>query len=191
MGTSGGVSTPRISAGNFVDVGQFVPARDRWSGTGVGPGSSGVLMLSYFFADHSETISTLTAFSGSTAAGATPTLCRMGLYTVAANGDIALAASTPNDTTLFAAINTAYAKALSVPLAITVGTFYATALLVVTGAAVPTFHGVQHPATGVLNTTSRLSPPFVGRVTGQTDLPASVAAGTIVGYQAQAAIQLS
>lgn len=190
MGSSGRLMQ-RVSAGNAVDVGQFVPARDRWTGNGVGAGSSGVMLLCYFYADHSETISTLTGFSGATAAGATPTLCRMGLYTVAANGDISLAASTPNDTTLFAATSTAYPKALSVPIAIAQGAFYATALLVVTAATVPTFHGVQYPATAVLNATTRVSPPFAGRVTGQADLPGSVVAGSIIGFQAVVAMQLS
>lgn len=190
MGSSGG-GFRHVSAGNSVDVGQIVPARDRWGTNAAGGGSSGVLLLSYFYADRTETISTLTAFSGSTAAGATPTVCRMGIYTVAANGDVALAASTPNDTSLFAAINTAYPKALSASYGLTLGAFYATGLLVVTGAAVPTFHGVQYPATAVLNSTSRMAPPFIGRVIGQADLPASVVAASIIGFQASVAMQLS
>lgn len=179
------------SVGNFVDVGQFVPARDRWGSGSNGPGVSGSMALTYFYADHTETISTMTAITGATAAGATPTLCRMGIYTVAANGDITLVASTPNDTTLFAAANTAYPKGLSSSYGLIQGALYTTALIVVSGATIPLFHGVQYPSTAPMNTVARVSPAFIGRVTGQTDLPASVAVGSITGLQTQIGIQLS
>ncbi len=171
-------------------VGEFVPPRSRLGSNAIGY-ASGTLVLSYFTAHKSETITTLTAYSGATAAAATPTLCRMGIYSVAGNGNLTLVASTPNDTTLFATINTAYAKALSVSWAKVAGTRYATALLVVSGATMPTFHGVQLAATGPANTFVREDPAIIGRVLSQTDLPASITVGSIVGLQSHTAMKLS
>ncbi len=171
-------------------VGEFVPRRERISSNAVGI-PSGTLALTYWTADKSEAITTLTAFTGTTAAAATPTLCRMGIYSVADNGDITLVAATPNDTALFAATNTAYAKSLSGTFTKVAGVRYATAFLVVSGATMPTFHGIQFPATGPTNTIVRVTPPIIGRVTSQTDLPASVAAASVVGYQAIVAMQLT
>src|SRR5690348_10707358 len=68
----------------------------------------------YFQAAITKQITSLVISSSSTAAGATPTLVRFGLWTVAANGDLTLVASTANDTTLLASTFTAYTKALSV-----------------------------------------------------------------------------
>lgn len=184
------VSFTRLSEpGDILTVGQVVPRRSRLM-SAVSQ-VSGTLVLTYFYADRSETISTLTVWTRNIAAAATPTLCRMGLYSVAGNGDLTLVASTPNDTALFGAVDTAYPKALSTPVAITRGTQYATALLVVTAATAPNFHGYQYLSTSPINTIVRLSPPMVGRVTSQTDLPSSVSAGSIVGYQASTGMQLS
>lgn len=184
----------RASVGNSLDVGQMVPARDRWNSTAVGPGTSGNLALAYFQADRSETINTLTAFTGATAAGATPTLCRYGLFTVAVSGDITLVAATVNDTALFAAVNTAYPKALSASYGLTADALYAVGLIVVTATTMPTFHGVSYAVTAPYNTVSRLSPAMTGRVTGQTDLPTiggTIPAGSIIGLGTATAVQLS
>jgi hypothetical protein len=171
-------------------AGEFIPARNLMTGNGIAVATQ-TLYLTYFTADKTETISTLTAFTGGTAAGATPTLCRYGIYTVAANGDLTLAASTPNDTALFAAANTDYPKGLSVALSKVAGQRYAHAILVVSGATMPTFHGVQLPATNPTNTFVRYAPAIVGRVTGQTDLPSPISAGSIIGYQGMVAMRLS
>lgn len=136
------------------------------------------LHLTYFTAKKTETEASVKVRTGATAAAATPTLCRMGLYSVAANGDIALIASTPNDTTLFAAANTAYTKAYSVAAQRVAGTRYARGILVVSAAAMPTFFSsaISTPFGNELATAPRLA----AQVTGQADLPASVAAGSLV-----------
>lgn len=103
------------------------------------------------------------------AAGATPTLCRIGIYTVDAANLHTLVASTPNDTTLFAAANTAYTKALSAPLTTVIGTWYVVCILVVTGATMPTFAG--RPASAEYDVTS--GPRLVSRIDSQADLPAT------------------
>ena len=115
----------------------------------------------------------------------------MGVYSVAGNGDLTLVASTPNDTSLFAATFTAYPKALSASLQKTAGARYAAALLVVSGATMPTFHGLQLAATSIISTLTRDNPAIIGRLTGQTDLPNSVAVGSLSGTQIVIATKLS
>lgn len=127
------------------------------------------LRLTYFTAVKSETIASIRMVTGSTAAGATPTLVRAGIYTVAGNGDLTLVASTANDTTLLAAPNTSYTKALSSSYAVTAGTRYAVGLLVVTAAAAPTV-----PAWGgTLNATELVGPRFAASLSGQSNLPST------------------
>lgn len=144
--------------------------------------SSGNLRLAYFTARKSEVVTTLRVTTNSTAAGATPTLVRYGLYTVAANGDITLVASTANDTTLFAAANTAYPKALSAAYTKRAGVRYAIGVLVVTGAAAPTIVGENYGGSGA---DWALAPRLSGIVGGQADLPASVVAASVADTTAR------
>lgn len=176
---------------NDLASGEILPPR-HLIGSGVGgPGASGVLVLNYFTASKTEAINTLAFFSGNTAAGATPTLIRYGVYSSDDTGNLTLLASTANDTSLFAAVNTAYPKALSATWSKLAGQRYAVGILVVTAAAVPTMHGLQLASTGPVNTLSRLAPAIAGRVTAQSDLPSSVSVGSIVGFQFVPAVQLS
>lgn len=143
--------------------------------------ASGALRLSYFTAPEDRTYTGVRVLTGNTAAAATPTLIRFGIYSVAGNGDITLIGSTPNDTTLLAAANTRYSKALSVSTPLTRGSRYAFAHLVVTGAATPTYPGLS-PGSGLissLNLEMGEAPRLGGNVTGQTDLPSSVTAASI------------
>lgn len=172
-------------------TGEFVPGNRLLVGSSSIAATSGTLVLAYFTADKTETIATLTAFTGTTAAAATPTLCRYGVYSVAANGDLTLIASTPNDTTLWAATQTAYPKALSASWSKVAGTRYALALLQVTSATAATFSGCQLSATSAMNTIVRYAPAVVGRVTSQTDLTSPISAGSIIGYQGIVAMLLS
>jgi hypothetical protein len=137
-----------------------------------GGGVSGVLRLTYFTARKTETITQVRVVSGSTAAGATPTVVRFGLYSVAANGDIALIASTANDTALLATINTAYTKALSASVDLVAGTRYAFGILVVSAATMPTFLCL---ATTIGGSELNVAPRISALIAGQADLPASVA----------------
>lgn len=135
------------------------------------------LRLSYFTAIRTEPEASVRVLCGGTAAAATPTLVRIGLYSVAANGDIALIASTPNDTTLFATINTAYTKAYSVAAQLTAGVRYARGILIVTGAATPTFFASL--ASTVFGNELAVAPRLSASVPGQADLPASVVAASL------------
>lgn len=136
---------------------------------------TGTLGLTYFTAYKDQTVASLRTATGNTAAGATPTLCRLGLYSVASNGDLTLIASTPNDTTLWAAATTIYTKALSASVNLARGQRYALACLVVTAAAAPTLVANQPSSIFAAE-----APRLTGQLGGQTDLPASVTAGSVV-----------
>jgi hypothetical protein len=133
------------------------------------------MQLTYFTAALTETCTQAVVNTSTTAAGATPTLVRIGVYSVAANGDLTLIASTPNDTTLLATASTKYAKAFSASFVKTQGQRYAVALLVVSAAAMPSIMG-----NGAMGGTG-LSMLRTGvgrrqaRVASQTDLPSTVA----------------
>lgn len=133
--------------------------------------ASGTMCLIYFTARKTETVGNLVVSTASTAAGATPTVCRMGLYAIAANGDGSLVASTPNDTALFNSAFGRFPKALSAPYAVVAGSRYAVGVLVVTGATMPNFTacGQQNGSSSTLAN----SPRIAGLKTGLSDLPAS------------------
>lgn len=140
------------------------------------PLSSGTIRLAYFVARKTENIDNVRMVSGTTAAGATPTLCKMGLYSVDGSGNLTLEAATANDTSLFAATNTQYTRALGSTVAKTAGQLYALAAIVVTGATAPQVYGrLTTPANE-----GAIAPRLMGAVTGQTDLPASILVGSVV-----------
>lgn len=143
--------------------------------------TSGTLRLAYFTQPVDATITKIVVQGGTTAAGATPTLARFGLYTVASNGDITLVAATASDTALFAVANTEEPRDLStgggLPASYTLqrGIRYAFGGLVVTGAAAPTVRGNFN---NIAATVGR-SPRVATNVGGQTDLPTTFANGSL------------
>lgn len=160
--------------GNVIAGVEPYPVRDMSSQTM----ATQTLRLSYFTAPQTRTLTTTLTYTGSTAAGATPTVCRVGLYSVAASGDITLVASTANDTTLWASINTEYPKDFSAPYTVSAGQRYAFGVLVVSVATIPTFLGISIPA-GMIARAPRRS----AVISGQTDLPASLANATLSNSQ--------
>lgn len=172
-------------------VGECVPDRELWVSSSASPLSSGRLCLVHFTARRSEAINTVTMWTGGTAAGATPTICRYGIYSVAANGDLTLVASTPNDTALWAAANTAYPKALSATWNKLAGRRYAAGILCVTAAAVPNFIGTTGTSLSHIGTTYLDAPTISSCVTGQADLPANVAVGSLTGFNIRHGMKLS
>lgn len=133
----------------------------------------GTLHLSYFTALKTETVTTvITALLTNVAAS--NTLARIGIYSVDADGGLtALLASTANDTALWETGNGNRAKALSASWAKVAGTRYAVGALVVGGTA-PQLIGIFPSAS-----MGAVAPRTHGIVTGQSDLPASVASGSI------------
>lgn len=176
--------------GDLEVVGEYVPRRELINGNAATT-VSGTLMLTYFTARKTEAINSLYMMSGATAAGATPTLCRAGVFSVADNGDITPLASIANDTALFIAANTEYTRALTSPFQKVAGVRYATGILVITGATMPSFHSHSSPATTPPNTYNRDNPALCGRVTSLAAWPtATIPAGSIVGFQHRVAMKL-
>lgn len=139
--------------------------------------TSGILRLNSFVARRSETINSVRLLTGSTPAGAAPTLIRCGIYEIDGGGGGRLVASTPNDTALLAVANTPYTKALSAPWQKKAGTRYAVGNLVVTAAAAPSMAGIGL-ATAVA-AELLLLPWEVASLAGQADLPASFTYGQL------------
>jgi hypothetical protein len=102
---------------------------------------TGNLRLVFFTQQKTGTYSSLKFFSGSTAAGATPTTIRIGIYSVDASDNITLIASTANDTALLASTTTVYTENLTASVSLTAGGRYAVGLLVITAATAPTLYG--------------------------------------------------
>lgn len=145
---------------------------------------TGVLRLGYFTARKSET-STQVRVLCTTGYVSTPSLVRFGLYSVAANGDLSLVASTPNDTALLAANTTAYTKAWSASFPLVGGARYAIGILVVTAGTSASVSGVS-----TANAAENAIAPRMGAIlSGQADLPtspteASLSATSAVPYAA-------
>ena len=159
--TSGQETFPRyLAAGNTVST-------------------TGILYLAFFTARKSETVSKILTTISNVAASATPTLCRVGLYTVAGNGDLTLVASSTNDTALWTGSTFAeHEKTLSASYAVVKGSRYAIGRLCVTAGTAPNFASAT---TNVPSSTVARSPRSAGQVNGQSDLPSSITAATLAG----------
>lgn len=139
--------------------------------------STQLLRVTYFTARKTETISQVKMVSGGTAAAATPTLVRIGIWTADLDGGLlSQVAATPNDTALLASTSTAYTKALSASFTKQAGQRYGIGLLVVTAAAAPT---MQASVPQLLAAEGKIQPALGTSVGSQADLPASAAAGTL------------
>lgn len=134
--------------------------------------NNGQLRFSHFTPTTSLTATSVVTETSSIAAGATPTLCRIGLWEVAENGDLTLVASTANNTALWSAPNTKYDTPLVLPVDIIAGRRYALGVLCVTAASAPQIVGWS----AVYGNDLFLAPTLTSQVAGggQTDLPASI-----------------
>lgn len=142
--------------------------------------STGSLYLTTFHTlSSSGTFSNISMATTGTAAAATPTVCRMGVYTSTDDGSTwTLVAATANDTSLFAATSTVYTRALDtgggLPASYTcvAGTMYALGVLVVSAATAPSL--ACAPNTAGVSAIGAMSPPMSPTKSGQSDLPTSV-----------------
>jgi hypothetical protein len=138
---------------------------------------SGNLRLTCFTARLTRSTTQVRFPTGNTAAGATPTLVRVGLYiivpdtTVNAVPQYTLVAAIANDTTLMAAANTDYTRSWTAAYQLQAGQRYALGLLVVTAAAAPTVCGYGCADAAEL----AMAPRLTGQLAGQSDLPATFA----------------
>lgn len=166
---------------------------DRRLATSGQPMSAGRIDFVYFQARKDETINNLRMFCNATAAAPTPTLCRLGVYAVAANGDLTLLAAIANDTTLFSTTFTAYTRALTTPLTKGAGRWYAVASLVVSAAATPHLATMGVPASAsYVNVILGAAPRLAGETVASsyTDLPASLAAAEVNNGRRAAYVEL-
>ena len=102
----------------------------------------------------------------------------MGVYTVAGNGDLTLAAAIANDTNLWIATQTSYTRSFSGGnLSKVRGQRYAFGLIYVGSGTAPLMMGQN----ALLGTEAAADPIVGGYWSGQTDLPSSISAGSITG----------
>lgn len=166
------------------------PAHDYWYGQSIASGEttipripvgngaalvSGLAVFSYWTAIKTEICNSILTVSGTVAAGATPTYCAMGVYSVDSAGNLTLLSQCASDTALWAATFNAYSRALTTPFQKVTGQRYAFAPLIVTAAALPVLDGLN--GTVQLSTTA---PRLASSIAGQAALPASVPAGSLV-----------
>lgn len=144
--------------------------------------TSGTMRIGYFTARKDEEINYLRVWPGS-AAGATPTLLRWGIYEAGLDGTLtALVASIANTTGTFASTTS---SAATYKKAVVEGTWtkergkrYAIGVLCVTGATAPTVVGAI--AGGGVGALTELSPRLCAAASGLTDLPSSLAVGSLI-----------
>jgi hypothetical protein len=159
-------------SGNLLATGEEVIPRFLLSVTAIAS-SSQQLRLTFFTARKSETVTQVRMITSTTAAAATPSLCRIGLYSVDGYGNGVLVAATPSDTTLFAAATTAYTKSFTSAYAKVAGQRYALGALVVSGTTMPTMAGIGADISPGGRTEMSLAPRLSGSLSSQADLPAS------------------
>ena len=136
--------------------------------------STGVLYLAYFTPRASRTVTTVEVITAGTAGSPAPTLGKLGLYSVDGSGNLTLMSSSVNDTTLFTAASTAYAKTLAASKAIIKGQRYAVAALQIGSSTAPKVYGVV-----TVGTVNSRTPALAHQVGSQTDMPSSVSAGSL------------
>jgi hypothetical protein len=151
------------------------PTMPRLNASGNVTMPNGNFRVAFFTARKTETVTqvrTVTNSQGQVGA----TLLRIGVYSVDASDNLTLIASTAHDATLWAAASTAYTKALSASFSKVRGTRYAIGAIEVGTSQAANLIGdisLSGAETAVL-------PHICAVMTGQTDLPASVAVGSLV-----------
>lgn len=170
------MDTPGVEEGDPLSLTTGESTQDRRYCSGSATMTSQSLRLSYFVARKTQLVSQIRTLTTTTAAGATPTVARVGLYSVASDGGITLLSGSTNDTAMWAVAATAYTKTLGAAQQVTAGAYYAVGVLCVTGATAPTALALT---TNVPSSEYAVAPRLAGVVTSQSDLPASVAVGSI------------
>lgn len=138
---------------------------------------SGRVQLTYFTARKSETTTQTKMYTGATAAGATPSLCRIGLYSIDGSGNGTLVAAVANDTTLFGSTNSGFTRSWSSSYSKVAGQMYALGIIVISAAAMPTLASIAGAANAAAmwSTDRRLT----ANINSQTDLPSSFVPGSL------------
>ena len=169
------VANPRSIA--FETASRIVP----WSGQSI---TSGRRYLMYFSADDDQTLSALELWTGATA-GVGVTAARLGLYTVAVNGDVTLAARTALDATIGGVANTQFSRALDTTggfpasLQLVRAARYAAAFYITATTTTPTVQALS-AGLGAFYGTAPRTAGFDGG--GGTDLNASQTSANITAF---------
>lgn len=167
----------RLLIDDPINIGQEVYGRQHLVGTTVTT-TSGQVRLTYFTARKSETSTQVRTLTGGTAAAATPTLCRVGLYLVDASDNGTLVAAISNDTTLWGTASTAYTRSWASSYPMIEGQRYAIGLICVTGTTAPSWLAAvqfQPPAQSEAN----IAPRLTGVLVSQADLPSTFTASSL------------
>lgn len=135
------------------------------------PVSSGELNLTYFQAPAAYTVHNATIFTGDTAAAGV-TVAKIGIFSVDESANLTLIGSTPNTPTIAAATYTSYDTALSAPVTFTQGLYYAAGILIA-ATTPPSLAG------NYVLTDANLAPRLCGQLSGQADLPSTIAAADV------------
>jgi hypothetical protein len=166
---------------NLLTTGEEVFPRELLGTLSGSTPASGQLRMTLWTCRKTTTTAQIRCCTGITAAGATPTLCRIGMWRVEDNGNYTLVGATANDTTLFAAAGTAYTRSWITPFQKIAGVRYAWAPLVVTAATMPTFAGASAAITS-----EQVQVPSLASATGfgftgsaLTDLPSTILASEV------------
>lgn len=136
---------------------------------------SGVLYVSYLTAQRTELVGRVRLVCA-TAAGATPTLCKVALFSVGAGDDLTSdlteLLTSANDTSLFSSSNTAYTVTFPDWVTKTAGQRYAVGVLVVSGSSMPTLAGMQVSTLAAVETS--VPPILSAELSGQSDITGDV-----------------
>lgn len=160
--------------GHRRDGAQPIMPRGQVSSGNITPGSGGMRLM-FFTPERWGTYSKVRIPTGSQPAVGL-TLCRLGVYEIAADGAGTLIGSTANDTTLFGSANGANEKALQAAVNLEAGRRYALGIL-----QVGTTPGRLAGQTGIaaMNNENSKLPRHSGTITGQSDLPSSFVDGDL------------
>lgn len=160
--------------------------------------NSGVLRIAFARAKRVKTITRLASCCAAAWSSTTPTLCRMGVFSVdPTTYDMTLLARVANDTTLWSSANTVYKRNFDTAggypssFTTTVGAIYGMALLRVTTGSMPTFSGCAWTA-GNIPGDSDLGDMISRVVNSQTDIASSYTfAQTTTGGNSQWVVGLT
>ena len=147
--------------------------------------ATGAACLTMFRAQKTITVGNVSMITGnSTSSGLT--LARMGLYTIASNGDATLVARTASDTTLFNSSTTLYTRAFSTvggypaTYKLQAGSLYAIGVICVGTSGGNYQSSLILGASTVTGTLMAGTPRLCGNLNSQADLPTSIASGSFV-----------
>lgn len=165
---------------NLLTSGQEAYPRDLLTSASVlsGAGATCAIRLTFFTARKSFTSTAVLMFCGSTPAGATPSLVRIGVWSIEGT-TCTLRGSTANDTTLFSVGSATYQRDWQTPFTFEEGRRYVGGACVITAATAPTLGGVAT----LYSVAQSADAQVAGILSNQSDLPASFALGDVAAGQ--------